>query len=319
MDAQLPKSPPVGLVLQPPASLVMGESGCGKTSSLATYLEAGIETFVICTEPGGPESLVDWCNKVDTKIGKKKYDLDLLHWTTALPSTQGFKGLEEMIMEISTKNFEQISSNKNGIGKPETRAAAMNVLGAMQNFHCERTDKFYGSYTDFSDEQAFCMDSLSGVSVIGWALTVGHKPTAHMGEWNIAMNFIQDLLMKITSDRKCFFTLTAHIEKEMNELTGVNQVMVSTLGKKLAPKIPRFFSEVIYAKRAPGKEGKFTWSNVDATVALKNRGLPINDAMIPSFVPLVEAFRARKKALGVTPQPQSTIPAAIPATTVAKN
>lgn len=124
------------------------------------------------------------------------------------------------------------------------------------------------------------------------------------------MNFISELIMKMTSDRKCFFTMTAHVEKEMNELTGVNQIMVSTLGKKLAPKLPRFFSEVVYAKRGTKPGDPFLWSNTDPSIALKNRALPISDKLQPSFVPIVEAYRARKKALAVPAAPASAPPAA---------
>jgi hypothetical protein len=283
------------LNIQPPATLLCGDSGSGKTSSLVTYMESGIETFVLCTEPGGPESLVDWANKL-------RLPLDKLHWATALPAVQGWKGLTDLVTEISSKDFETISKNKAGIGKTETRPAAMKLLANLQNFQCERTGKEYGDITTWDDTRAFCLDSLSGLSVLAWALTVGHKPTAHMGEWNIAMNFLSDLIMKITSDRRCFFTLTAHVEKEMNELTGVNQIMVSTLGRKLAPKLPRFFSEVLYAKRGAKPSDPFLWSNTDSTMALKNRGLPISDKLAPSFVPLVNAYRERKKALGPTPQ-----------------
>ena len=45
--------------IQPPAVLLMGASGSGKTSALTTFIPKGIETFVLVTEPGGAESLVD--------------------------------------------------------------------------------------------------------------------------------------------------------------------------------------------------------------------------------------------------------------------
>jgi len=143
-----------------------------------------------------------------------------------------------------------------------------------------------------------CIDSLSGLSTISWYLTVGNKPTGAPGEWNIAMNFIEALLMKINSDRQCYFTLTAHVEKEMDEITGVSRVMTSTLGRKLAPKIPRFFSEVVYAQR--GGTPPFRWSTIDATADLKNRVLPVSPALAPSFVPIVEGHRNRLKLIGAS-------------------
>jgi hypothetical protein len=283
--------------LQPPATLLMGASGAGKTSALTTYLEAGIETFVLCTEPGGPESLIDWCET-------KKYDMDKLHWATCLPASQGWKGLGDMVDKISNMDFEQLAKIKSGIGKDECKAPAEKLLETIADFTCERTGKSYGDVTTWGPDRHFGLDSLSGVSLIGWNLTVGHKPTAHQGEWSIAMNFIADLLLKITSDRNCFFTLTAHIEKEPNEITGVNQIMVSTLGRKLAPKLPRFFSEVVYAQRT-NVDPKFRWSTIDASADLKNRALPVSDKLQPSFVPLVQAYQKRMKAMGGAAAPST--------------
>jgi hypothetical protein len=138
------------------------------------------------------------------------------------------------------------------------------------------------------------VDSLSGLSTIAWYLTVGNKPTGAPGEWNIAMNFIEAILMKINSDRKCYFVLTAHIEKEMDEISGVQRIMTSTLGRKLAPKIPRFFSEVVYAQRTTA-EPKFRWSTIDANADLKNRVLPVSNILAPSFIPVVEGHKKRLK------------------------
>lgn len=121
------------------------------------------------------------------------------------------------------------------------------------------------------------------------------------------MNWIADLLLKLTSDRKCFFVLTAHVEKETNELTGVNQIMTSTLGRKLAPKIPRFFSEVVYARRG-GKPGEpFTWATIDPAASLKNRGLPVSDKLAPDFKQVVDSYHSRLKNAGVPlPAPSSS-------------
>lgn len=279
--------------LVPPATLVLGDSGSGKTSSLTTFIPAGIETFVLCTEPGGPESLMDWAEK-------QKYDINKLHWATAFPATQGWDALTEMVTKISTQDFESLAKIKTGIGKEHTRPAAMRLLQTLSNFTCERTGQSYGDITSWGPDRAFCLDSLSGLSVLAWHLTVGHKPTAHMGEWSIAMNFVSDLIMKITSDRNCFFALTAHVEKELNEITGVNQVMVSTLGKKLAPKIPRFFSEVVYAKKPGNMKDPFTWATIDPSASLKNRGLPMSDKLRPDFRQVVDSYNLRLKTSGAS-------------------
>lgn len=290
---QTPPAPPANpaqqsnLKLQPPSVLLQGASGAGKTSSIITLLTAGIEVFVIGTEPGFVDSLIDRCREL-------KADINKLHWTTALPATEGWDAMDEMIKVIGGGNFETISQSK-GIGKDKTRVPAQKFLMALKDFQCERDGKSYGSFTTWDDSRALVVDSLSGLSTIAWYLTVGYKPTGAPGEWNIAMNFLEGLLMKINSDRKCYFVLTAHVEKEMDEISGVQRVMTSTLGRKLAPKIPRFFGEVVYATRSIDPKGvpTFNWSTVDRNADLKNRVLPVNAVISPDFKLVVEGHKKR--------------------------
>lgn len=268
--------------------LLQGASGSGKTHSIKTLLEAGLEVFCIITEPGGIESLLEACQKTNVPIDK-------LHWMQCLPATDGFEALTTMTKDIGEKSFQALSQSS-GIGKDKTRIPAYSLVKALQSFIDDKTGNDYGSFVDWDDDRVLVMDSLSGVSIMAWYLTVGYKPTGAPGEWNVAMNWIETLLMKINSDRRCFFVLTAHVEKEMDEISGVNRIMTSTLGRKLAPKLSRFFSEVIYAKRV--KEAPmFRWSNVDDQADLKNRSLPIGDKLSPDFRPIVESYRARKKLI----------------------
>jgi len=285
--ASSPGASSSAFLLQPPSVLLQGASGAGKTSSIITLLQAGVEVFVIGTEPGFVDSLIDRCRELKAPIEK-------LHWTSCLPATSGWDAMNEMVKSIGGLDFEGISKLK-GVGKDKTRVPAQNLLLALQDFQCERDQKSYGSFTGWDDSRALVIDSLSGLSTIAWYLTVGYKPTGAPGEWNIAMNFIEGLLMKINSDRKCYFVLTAHIEKEMDEISGVQRIMTSTLGRKLAPKIPRFFGEVVYAVRTIDASGKaaFTWSTVDRNADLKNRVLPVANNLAPDFKLVVEGHKMR--------------------------
>lgn len=281
--------------MQPPAALIEGAPGSGKTFSLATLAKAGIETFVIMTEPGGVESLIDAADAI-------KAPMDKLHWTSVQPAAAGWLALEQMITTVGTTSYEDITKLKSGVGKSETRVPAMKFLNSLKDFRCERTGKSYGDVSSWDHSRALCVDSLSGLSLMAMALTIGYKPAAHQGEWGVAMNFLEQLLLKLTSDRQSFFVLTAHVEKEQNELTGVNQIMASTLGRKLAPKIPRFFSEVVYAKRTIVQgQPLFSWSTIDNAADLKNRALPISATLPPTFEPVVAAYLRRTKLAGAMP------------------
>ena len=66
--------------------------------------------------------------------------------------------------------------------------------------------------------------------------------------------------------------------------------MVSSLGRKLPPKIPPKFDDVIYCIR----EGtSFRWSTAAVGVDLKARNLPISDKLPPSFVQIINAWKAK--------------------------
>jgi hypothetical protein len=279
-----PTPSPTPPFLQPPSVLLEGASGSGKTSSIVTLLRAGLEVFVIGTEPGFVDSLIDRARELGVS-------LDRLHWMSVLPATEGWDALDEVTAKIGSLDFEGLSKIK-GIGKDKTRVPAIKLLSALKDFRCERSMQSFGSFTTWGHDRVLVVDSLSGLSIIAWYLTVGNKPTGAPGEWNIAMNYIEALLMKISSDRKCYFVLIAHVEKEMDEITGVNRIMTSTLGRKLAPKIPRFFSEVVYAQRTTATPN-FRWSTIDANADLKNRILPVSNVLLPDFVPVVEGHRRR--------------------------
>lgn len=283
------------MILQPPATLLVGPSGSGKTSAIATQLLAGLEVFVVVTEPGGVESLLDSASRL-------KAPVDKLHWTTCLPAAAGWGGLEDMIFKINSMTQKDLADQRD-MGKAGFRDAAMAFLNAFRSFKCERDGQNYGDFTRWDDTRSMNVDSLSGWSAMAWGTTVGYKPTANPGEWGIAQNFIEKFLLKINNDRQCFFTLTAHLEKEMDEMTGVKRVTVSTLGAKLAPKIPPFFSEVVRTYREVDAKGeaKFRWSTLSSDQDLKNRALPISATLAPSFEQIVDAYKRRKNlAAGVT-------------------
>lgn len=293
----------MSIFLQPPSALIMGPSGSGKTASIITQLIAGLEVFVIVTEPDGVASLLD--RVFDLKIDNM---LDRLHWTTCLPASAGWAGFEQMITNISTMDQKQLADQRD-MGKADFRPAAMNFLNALKDFPCERTGRNYGSFTTWDDTRSLNIDSLTGWSFIAWGCTVGYKPTANPGEWGIGQTFISNMLLKINSDRRCYFNLIAHVEKEMDELIGVKKVMVSTLGSKLAPKIPTFFSEGILTKRTIANGiPTFTWSTIDTGADLKNRALPIGTTLQPSYGPIVEAYKRRKLQIAQV-QTSSPVPA----------
>lgn len=289
--------------LQPPGTLLTGPTGTGKTSAIATMVKAGIETFVVITEPDGAASLIDACDRIGAPIDK-------LHWREALPGGAGWAQMEDMVSKINSMNQQQLADQKD-MGKSSFRDPAMRFLQSFQNFQCDRTGAQYGSPTDWDATRCLVVDSLTGWCLIAWGATVGYKPTANPGEWGIAQNFVYNMLTKINCDRKCYFVLTSHIEKEMDELSGVKKLMVSAIGAKLAPKIPPFFSEVVKCYR--DDKGAYLWSTYDNGMDLKARALPNRAGIVPDFRLVIDAYQRRLKlAGGDQPAPsQASAPPAV--------
>jgi hypothetical protein len=129
-------------------------------------------------------------------------------------------------------------------------------------------------------------------------LVTGSKPVKSMADWGVAIDNLERLIVKLCVDTKCHFVLLAHLEREVDEVTGGTSLMASTLGRKLAPKLPRFFSDVVQAKR---NVDKFVWSTAASNVDLKARNLPIADNLDPSFKAILTSWKkhqpeAEKKA-----------------------
>lgn len=301
MNAPIPlpvPSPPTGGLsrdqLKAPTCLLMGPAGSGKTYSLATLLEAGLETFVIGTEPNFLDTLLDSCRDRGLK-------LDKLHWHYIAPAAPDMQALEEMALKISTQSYEGLSNMKSGISKEKT-TQYREFLALWRDFIDEKDGQHYGSIFDFPpDTHAVAIDSLSGMNTMALDLMIGMKPTAAQGEWGVAMNLEEKSIQKLTSDLKCMFVLTAHIGREPDEVSGGKMVMMDALGTKLAPKLGKQFSEIILSRRgATAKE--FRWSTFDPGVVLKNRSLPISKDLDPSFALVWSSHKRRVAQLtGATP------------------
>lgn len=275
-----PSTIPALPALQAPSVLLLGPTGTGKTWSLSTLLESGLETFVISTEPNGIDSLIDACQQ-------KKLDLSKLHYASIQPARAGMAGLLEMANKVSVMNFESLSKLAPSTGRQH--AQWIELLKTLSDFKDQRGAS-YGPVDKFDSSRVLIIDSLSGLNTMAMDITVGDKLSAHVGEWGVAMGLLDKLILALTSGLKCTFVLVGHLEREFNEVTGQTTLMAATLGKKLAPRLPRFFSEVVLSTR---EGAKFGWSTTQTGVDLKQRALPLSDKLEPSFRPIVEAYRKR--------------------------
>jgi len=264
--------------------LLIGAPGSGKTHSISTLLEAGLKVFVIVTEPGGLETLIDASTN-------RSLPLQNLHYRVISPARPGFESLHQMAVKVTQLGFDSLSKMS-----PTNRdnAQFLSVLDSFKSFRCDRTGAMFGDISNFDSGSAVVVDSLSGLSLMAMDLTIGDKVTAHQGEWGVAMGMLDKLVLALTSNLKALFVLTSHFEREHDETTQSTKLMVSTLGRKLAPKLPRFFSEVVFTYT---EGANYYWSTAAIQIDLKHRALPLGSKLAPSFLPIVQAYKSRLEAV----------------------
>ncbi len=256
-------------------TMLVGATGTGKTYSIRTFLEAGVTPFVISTEPGIESTLGDLPE-------------EQCHWHYIAPASSAWSDMLDSARKINMFDMKALASmtdiNKRKYGQ------FLDVITTCNDFVCDRTGESFGDISTWGPDRAVIVDSLSGLNIMAMNLVVGSKPVKAMADWGIAMDNLERLIIKLTTDLKCYFVLTAHLERETDEVTGGTSLMASTLGRKLAPRIPRFFDDVILCKR----EGTiFTWSTTAMGADLKARNVPWSDKLQPSFKQIVEKRNAK--------------------------
>lgn len=252
--------------------LLMGASGTGKTYSIRTLVDCGITPFCLFLEPGF-EVLGD--------IPPEK-----LHWHYIKPADTPWTAMIDSATKINTFSFKTLTEmgdmNKKQYGQ------FIDVLKSLNNYTCDRDGKTYGDVCSWGTDRCLVVDSMSGLNIMAMNLVVGSKPVKSMADWGVAMDNLERLVQKLCVDTRCNFVMIAHTERETDEVMGGSKIMASTLGKKLGPKLPRFFSDVVLAV----KEGdKFSWSTAAMGADLKARNLPIKDGLPPSFQQIVESWK----------------------------
>jgi hypothetical protein len=258
-----------------PKVLLLAPTGSGKSHALRTLVDAGLEVFILKTEPS---EVLD-----DTDPAK-------VHWHYIPAAKQSWTNMLTHAKYINSLTYKGLTQVEDIEKAKHTQF--IDVINTCNNFVDDRTGRAYGDVMTWGTDRAFVIDSLSGLSLMSKGLMCGSNPAPDRGEWGVAMDNIERLINNLTTGTNCMFVLTAHLEREPNQLTGGDILTVSTLGQKLGPKLPRFFSDVIHCKRIGSK---FTWSTVTDQMDLKARNLPWAADMPPSFVPLMNTWRERHK------------------------
>lgn len=265
---------PPPTIIQGPKVMLLGESNSGKTHAIRTLCDLGLEVFVLATEPGIEKILGD----VPT---------DKLHWNYLPPTPFSIDTLEKQLMKVN-------NSDLSGLCKPEMNRTefrqTLDLMAQVKNFKCQRTGQSFGDVYKWSNNRAFVVDSLSGLTEMVINSWIGIRIGLDKSDYQVIQKCVGNLITSWCMGLNCWFVLTAHQEREADDVTLQVKVMASVLGKALAPRLPKYFDEVIHTKR---DMAKFSWSNMTQNYLLKSRMLPFNDNLEPSFKLLNQQWRLK--------------------------
>ena len=272
-----------------PKILLEGPSGSGKTFALGTLVDWAArqspphEVFVLFTE-NGLETLLGYWR--DRKMAVPAN----LHWhvvrTPAIPLAallEGAKKVGLLSYEALTKSVDPDRSTNNPWEK---------LLTVLTNFPDDRTGAKFGNIGTWPATRILVNDSLSETANACVRMVIGNKPTTSQPDYGVAQNNLLNWLRYMTQAFVGTFVITAHVQRQTNEITGVTQLMTKAIGKALADDIPTLFSETIYTVR----EGtNWYWDTAAANVDTKTRYLPIASKIKPDFAQIMDKWLERSK------------------------
>jgi len=271
-----------------PKVIIMGPAGTGKTYSIGTLVDSGVEVFYLAIESGLEALLGYWTDR-------GKPIPPNLHWHKIEPAKASFKELAEYSVKVNTLALETLAKMVDV--NRHMHNLFTKILESMNNFHDDRTDKDFGPVDEWGTGRAIVIDGLTGVSKAAMALVTGGKPVKSQSDYQLAMNQIENFLRLCCDHCPCWFVLIAHVEREVDEVLGGVKITVASLGRKLPPLIPPMFSDVILAVR----EGtRWTWDLTSSQADTKARNLPWAANIPQDFRPIVATWAARATAATVT-------------------
>lgn len=269
--------------------LLEGPTGTGKTYSLGTIADSGVELFLLFTESGLETALGYWTDR-GLEVPKN------VHWHVIDRPKGGFDLLIDGATKINQMTQESLHKMQD-VNRAKNNHFII-LLRALNDFEDQRTGTKYGPVDGWDNTRCLAIDSLTGINPLAMSLVVGNKPVKSQPDWGIAQDQIEKVIRQITDGCKCHFVLTAHVEREVDQVFGGIKITVSTLGRALAPKIPPMFSDVIMSVR----DGtRFSWTTAAPNADLKARNLPIADGIPPSFAPIFSKWLSRAKAFQAVP------------------
>ena len=261
--------------------MLMGPAGTGKTYAIGTLADAGVEVFYLGLEPGLESLLAYWTDK------GKEIPANV-HWHNMEAPKASFTELMDAATKINTMQLDTLAKMQDPNRSKHNQF--IKLLEVLNDFPDDRTGSRFGCVDTWGPNRALVVDGMAGLARAAMSLVVGGKPVRSQSVWGLAQDQVEKIVRLWTDNCRCHFVLIAHVEREQDAILGGIKLMVSTLGKALAPKLPPMFSDVILTERSGSN---FTWNTGSAMADVKSRNLPISEKLPADFGQIVRKWQSR--------------------------
>ena len=252
--------------------LIIGRPGAGKTYSTRTiFAVKGLQPVHLFLEQS--QSII---------AGFKEARW---HFISPMPPEIGWDSLRVMARNSNTLAHGNLQES--GVGHRRNFTQFLDVIETLNKFVDDRTGEELGDVMTWGTDHILVLDGLSGLTAVARYLRCGLTPLPPQSDYGVVQSNIETLLALLTQGVHCHVVLIAHIEREPDIVTGALSKTVSTMGKKLGPKIPAYFDDVVIAEKK-GKE--FFWTTVEPDSDTKNRNLPLGEEIPQDFAVLISAW-----------------------------
>ena len=260
---------------------LLGPAGTGKTFSIGTLVDSGVETFYLNLEQGLETLLGYWTDRgkpIPANLRWHKLAQPTASWAEMIKNA-------ELINTMSLDSLSKMADpNKSKYNQ------FIGLLRALNDFPDDRTGKTFGPVNSWTSSRALVIDGLTGLSAAAMSLVVGGKAVRSQSDWGIAQDQVEKILRMLCDGCSCHLVVLCHVEREPDVVTGGTKLMPSTLGKALAPKISAMFSDVILAAR---NGDKWLWDTANPMADLKTRNLALAANLPPDFAPIINKWKSR--------------------------
>ena len=265
--------------------LQIADSGCGKTHSLVTLLDAGQNVRLLSAESNCLPVIQKALRAREALVAAgKKAPMSPGQFAICVPerpkksSVDFAKAQESSLGKSIDAAFKTNSLNRAKYNR------FVNICLAASEFKDSFTGESYGKVDDWGEDTTFVVDSLSILSESIMAHVVGDKVAISQPEWGVMQGILLPYLTFLTEDIGCNFILTAHPNKEVDQNLGVTRIYPSNLGQALNTKIPGKFSEVVWCYREKEKDKMgYYWSTDDKLCVTRHTNLPCSQKIPQDF------------------------------------